>query len=146
MVRWIAAVLVLAPLPAVADEPDPEPPPAGSRQVEGTWKLVRYEVNGEDWLTKSTTPVWKVGKDVVQTVRVRPGGKEMVVNTYQLRIDRTKRPCAFDLCQDGKALWLGSYKLAGNRWELVFASAGNPRPTAFTSKGTYLVVMQRQKR
>jgi uncharacterized protein (TIGR03067 family) len=154
--------LLLVPVLAVLVGFAPAPFPRAVRTnrddfqaLRGTWKVVSYEFNHQNWLTQSTTPFWKVENGKLVTLRVLPGGKREVSSTYDLRLDQTKKPRSFDLWQNGGHLWTGSYALDRNRWQIVFTNvrpmglAGgwtNERPTRFVSTGVYLVVLEREGR
>src|SRR5947209_14134406 len=96
-------LVLLAVIAAVGFAPAPFPRPGKKRppddlvHLQGTWKLIRYEVQGKDWLPTSTTPWWKVQKDRIHTIQRANGAMGNVSATYTFRLDRTKDPRGFDL-------------------------------------------------
>ena len=140
-------VAVAALLPAFAPVPFPRRERKGGDdlpRLQGTWKVVRYERDGKDWMQQGVATLWKVDRDRIQNFRVLPGGVEQLANTYVLRLDQKKSPRSIDLVQNGSATWGGSYQIENKRWRMVLVPPGGPRPTRFSSAGAFLIEAERQ--
>jgi len=143
-----AAVTLVA-----ADAPKPEAAKAHLARLQGTWRLVSLEANGQKVPDKEI-------KDVIRTINgdkyeVTRGGKP--AGKGSLTLDPTTSPKAMDAestirGQDGStktAKILGIYELDDDTLKTCFADPGKDRPTAFATKagsGHRLFVWKREKK
>jgi uncharacterized protein (TIGR03067 family) len=119
---------------ATADDAKDEAIKKDRKQIEGTWRVVSLEVDGN-----------KVPDDDAKKITVVNGpdgtwslfsdGKEVGKGTNSF--DPTKKPKTIDFTQtegEGKGnLYLGIYELEENARKLCFAPPGKDRPTEFIS-------------
>jgi uncharacterized protein (TIGR03067 family) len=119
------------------------------KQIEGTWRVVALEVDGnkatEDDAKKLTVVNGSDG-----TWRLHSEGKEISKGTST--IDPTKKPKTIDFTiteGEGKGnQHLGIYAYGEKTRRLCFASPGKKRPTEFSSmpgSGHILVTLEREK-
>jgi uncharacterized protein (TIGR03067 family) len=120
---WVVAVLgvilVVAPglLPA-GDKKEPKSP-TDKERLQGTWKVISLEVNGN--LEKSD-----VGKTLTfDGDKLLPQGLEDAKITVQLNPEET--PKEFDLLVDGKVFLKGIYKLDGDTLTACYPSGADAR-------------------
>ena len=119
------------------------------KQIEGTWKIVTLELDGN----KST------GDDINKLTVVNGADGSWILNNDGAEssqgtstIDPTKKPKTIDLTptvgDDKGQQYLGIYELGENTRKLCFALAGKPRPTEFSSppgSDRFLVTFERVK-
>jgi uncharacterized protein (TIGR03067 family) len=146
MPRSLVLAFLLA-LPALADEPDPEPVPSTKvdlKKMQGSWDIVRGEENGRD-----------MGKEVVGTV-VRITGERIVIKEHNrkreepatLKLDASKRPAQIDITPDERArgeVLRGIYRLSKDELVLVFTEDKKARPARFDAKECVKLVLKRQR-
>jgi len=118
-------------------------------KLQGTWRLVSLEVNGEKAtrgeLKKEQTMVVE-GEKFTSTI----DDKHSFKGTFKL--DPSKKPKAVDAVVTegefkGKTL-LGIYEVDGDTLRACYAAPGKERPTEFASKpgsGCHLYVYKREK-
>jgi uncharacterized protein (TIGR03067 family) len=138
---WIG-LLVLVPLLARADEPDPEPPASGMKQLEGEWELNVIRLNGQER---------KAPAGLVYSMRIRKG--KMVTRTKArettstIKVDARKKPCHIDTTNEtSKATSYGIYKLDKDELQLASGTRTAPdRPKDFASARQVLVFKRKKK-
>jgi uncharacterized protein (TIGR03067 family) len=145
----LGLMLVAMAAIATADDAKEEAIHKDRKLIEGTWRVVVLEVNGN-----------KVSDDDARKITVVNGpdgtwtlfsdGKEVGKGTNSF--DPTKKPKTIDFTQtegEGKGtLYLGIYELGEDTRKLCFAPPGKDRPTEFISMpGTdhILVTFEREK-
>ena len=119
------------------------------KQIEGTWRVVALEVNGNKVSDEDAKKI-KVVNGPNGTWTLFSDGKEIGKGTNSF--DPTKTPKLIDFTQtegEGKGnLYLGIYELGENTRKLCFAPPGKDRPTEFaTASGSehVLVTFERVK-
>jgi uncharacterized protein (TIGR03067 family) len=127
---------------AVADDALEEAIKKDRQQIEGTWRIVSLEVNGNKAPDEEARKLTVVnGAD--GTWRLRKEDQEIGKGTSTF--DPTKKPKTIDLFSDddGNAKYLGIYELGEKTRKLCFAPAGKERPTEFssTSGNEHILVM-----
>jgi uncharacterized protein (TIGR03067 family) len=134
----VAAVLGFAPAPF----PRREKKRDDLQAIQGTWKVVIYEMSGRS-LGNHNLYV-QVKQKSWRFYRMN-NGRESPSSTYDLRLIPTARPAAFDWSNPGAArpAYIGSYRLDGKRLTVILGSAARPRPTVFTATAEYRKVMER---
>jgi uncharacterized protein (TIGR03067 family) len=148
MARWFVFLLVLLPLPVLADEPDPEPPLAGLRQLDGEWEPVSIKFRG---MERKVTPgrgvnmIIKNGK-ITRLLLAKVKGK-LTDLTSTIKVDPRKSPAHIDLTVIAtKRTTYGIYKLSGDELTL---SSGMPRvadrPKDFESAVAVMVYKRKKK-
>jgi uncharacterized protein (TIGR03067 family) len=143
MTRWLVALLVLVPLPVLADQPDPEPP-ARASQFDGEWELVLIRSNGREHKVApgSVTMILAKGK-MTRKLMAGKGGTRDIVYTY--KIDARKSPAHLDMTMGGRTTH-AICKVSGN--ELLFTPphAGmTQRPKDFESAQRVSVYRRKKK-
>ncbi len=142
-------LLVLAALSLAGFAPAPFPKPGKKddlKSLQGLWKVTVYEMGGRPVGTPGDLTV-KVDRKRWDFVRQNGAGKT-TVSTWELRLDPKARPRGFEWkgIKGSGMSWVGSYRLDGTRLTLVFRhSGGGPRPTDFTSRIDYRMVLERQR-
>jgi uncharacterized protein (TIGR03067 family) len=119
------------------------------KQIEGTWRVVAFEVDGNKGTEEDAKKLTVVnGSD--GTWSLRSEDKEMSKGTST--IDPTKKPKTIDFTiteGEGKGnQHLGIYELGEKTRKLCFASPGKERPTEFSSapgREHILVTFEREK-
>ena len=119
------------------------------KRIEGTWRIVALEVNGNIVKEEDTKKLTVVnGSDGMWSLRSE--GNEIAKGTST--IDPTKMPKTLDFIQtegEGRGRQcLAIYEVAENTRRMCFAPPGKDRPTAFTSvpgSETVLVTFERQR-
>ena len=145
---WIV-VMFLMVATATGDDAKEEAIQKDRKQIEGTWRVVALEVNGNRASDEDARKITVVnGPDGTWTLF--SDGKEVGKGTNSF--DPTKKPKTIDFTQtegDGKGnLYLGIYELGENVRKLCFAPPGKDRPAEFISMpGTdvILVTFEREK-
>jgi uncharacterized protein (TIGR03067 family) len=134
---------------ASADEAKDEAIKKDHKLIEGTWRIVALEINGEKSDEEDAMKLTVVnGSD--GTWSVRSEGNEISKGTST--IDPTKKPKTIDLTPTeggGKdKAHLGIYELGEKTRKLCFAPPGKDRPTKFSStpgSEHILVTFEREK-
>jgi uncharacterized protein (TIGR03067 family) len=119
------------------------------KKIEGTWRVVAFEVDGKKGTEEDAKKLTVVnGAD--GTWSLHSEDKEM--NKGTSTIDPTKKPKTIDFTiteGEGKGnQHLGIYELGKKTRKLCFASPGKERPTEFSStpgSGQILVTFEREK-
>ncbi len=147
----VLAGVVLAAMGALssADDIKEEALRKDRRQIEGTWRIVALEINGNKSNEEDARKLTVVnGSD--GTWSLRSEDSEVCKGTST--IDPGKKPKAIDFrptTGEGKdQLHLGIYELGEKTRKLCFAPPGQDRPTAFTStpgSEHILVTFEREK-
>ena len=119
---------------ASADDGKDEVIKKDRKLIEGTWRVVALEVNGNKGTEEDARKITVVnGSD--GTWSLRHEGNEIGKGTTT--IDPTKKPKTIDITPiagGGKdELYLGIYELGEKTRKLCFAPPGKERPTAFVS-------------
>jgi uncharacterized protein (TIGR03067 family) len=119
------------------------------KQIEGTWRVVALEVDGNK-STEQDVKKLTVVNGSNGTWSLRSEDKEM--NKGTSTIDPTKKPKSIDFTiTEGDGMGdqhLGIYELGEKTRKLCFGSAGRKRPTEFSSapgSGHILVTFERDK-
>ena len=134
---------------ATADDAKDEAIKKDRKQIEGTWRGVALEVNGNKAMEEDARKITVVnGPD--GTWSLLSEGKEISKGTNSF--DPTKKPKTIDFTPtdgEGKGnLYLGIYELGENTRKLCFAPPGKDRPTEFISmpgSEHILVTFEREK-
>ena len=134
---------------ATADDAKDEAIKKDRKQIEGTWRGVALEVDGNKASNEDAKKITVVnGPDGTWTLF--SDGKEIGKGTNSF--DPTKKPKTIDFTQtegEGKGnLYLGIYELSENTRKLCFAPPGKDRPTEFISmpgSEHILVTFEREK-
>ncbi len=151
MTRWLAALFVLFPLAAwavLADEPDPEPPPAGTNRLDGEWELIAIKFRG----TERKVPL---GRGAIMIIRKGKITRQAPVNvkgklrdtSSTFKIDTRKSPAHIDITVTATMrTTYGIFKLEGDQLTLS-SSVSNvaARPKDFES-ATAVMVYKRKKK
>jgi uncharacterized protein (TIGR03067 family) len=137
MARWLIALIVVFPLPALADEPDPEPPSG----FEGEWEVVSMKIKGEERKAPAGfTVTFRKGKMIMK----RATGKE-TVNTY--KIDPRKSPPHFDMkTAKGVRTRYGIYKLEKGELRLAYGTYNEAARPKDVDTATQVLVLKRKKK
>jgi uncharacterized protein (TIGR03067 family) len=104
------------------------------KQIEGTWRIVSLEVNGNKAMEEDVKKLTVInGSD--GTWSIRSEGNEISKGTSTF--DPTKKPKTIDFTPtegEGKGSeYLGIYELGDKTRKMCFAPAGKERPTEFSS-------------
>lgn len=133
---FVVVGLLLTPVArmATADDAKDEAVKKDRRQIEGTWRLVALEVNGNKAMAEDAKKHTVVnGSD--GTWSLHSEGKEISKGTST--IDPTQKPKTIDFTPtegEGKGKkHLGIYELGNRTRRLCFAPPGRERPTEFAS-------------
>src|SRR5262249_10001881 len=148
MTRWFVALLVMVPLAAWADEPDPEPPGAGVKQLDGEWEMVAAKFKGTERKIapgSGTTMIIKNGK-LTRKPPARFKGKVMGT-TSTIKLDPRKSPAHIDITMLApKPTYVGIYKLEGDELTMSAATTNvNARPKDFESAIAVIVYKRKKK-
>jgi uncharacterized protein (TIGR03067 family) len=67
---------------------------------------------------------------------------------YQMRLDPTRTPHYFEWKSGNQVMYVGSYRLEGDRMTMIFISGNHPdrRPTDFNGQNEFRFIMRRIKR
>jgi len=141
---WLAATAI-----ATADDAKEEAIKKDRKLLEGTWRVVALEVDGNKASDEDAKKI-KVVNGPDGTWTLFSDGQEVGKGTNSF--DPTKQPKTNDITQtegDGKGnLYLGIYELGENTRRLCFAPPGKDRPTEFRSlpgSEHILVTFEREK-
>lgn len=147
---WIVGALLSAISGiAIAEDAKDEAIKRDRKQIEGTWKIVALEINGNKANDEDAKKLTVVnGPDGTWTILSE--GKEIAKGTNSF--DPTKKPKTIDFTiTDGGGkgnVHLGIYELGEKSRKLCFAAPGKERPTEFTStpgNENILVTFEREK-
>lgn len=145
----IGALLTVIATSASADDAKDEAIKRDRKQIEGTWRVVALEVNGNKAMEEDAKKL-TVANGSDGTWSLLSEGKEITKGTST--IDPTKKPKTIDFTPtEGEAkgkLHLGIYELGEKTRKLCFAPPGKKRPTEFTSTSDsehILVTFEREK-
>jgi uncharacterized protein (TIGR03067 family) len=135
----------LALLYANADEQNKDAKKSPDQeQMQGKWKVVRYESTGRPGQAEYKEPDTISGDKWLRPMRT--------TDEYQLKLDPTKEPKWVDLSAKrlGEKTLKGIYKIDGNKLTICYAYDPElPRPAEFkttTDKRGYLYVLERVKK
>jgi uncharacterized protein (TIGR03067 family) len=145
----VGALLTVIGALAAADDAKDEAIKKDRKQIEGTWRAVSLEVNGEKFKEEDAKALTVVnGADGSWSLRDQGDERSKGTST----IDPTKNPKTIDFTttigDDKGKLCFGIYELGEKTRKLCFAPPGMERPTEFSSKtgsGHYLVTFEREK-
>lgn len=145
----IGLLLAITASAAGADDAKDEAIKKDRKQIEGTWRAVALDVDGNKASDEDAKKITVVnGPDGTWTLFSE--GKEVGKGTNSF--DPTKKPKTIDFTPtegEGKGnLYLGIYELGENTRKLCFAPPGKDRPTDFISmpgSEHILVTFEREK-
>lgn len=147
ILRCLAVALI--GLLIAADDTEPDLIKRDLDKLQGTWQVLKLEVNG------TTAPAESVAKArfVVEGQKAITKEGDKVVSEGFLRIDPRKKPAELEISPEklpvrGKTS-KGIYRFDGEMLKLAIGAVGEDRPSDFTSlKGTEVVVftLKREKR
>ncbi|MCA8987601.1 MAG: TIGR03067 domain-containing protein [Planctomycetaceae bacterium] len=105
------------------------------KRIEGTWKIVALEINGNRATDEDARKLTVInGSDGTWTLYSE--GSE--ISTGTSTIDPTRKPCTINLVEtnnEGKVnQYLGIYELGDQTRKLCFAPQGKERPVDFSSQ------------
>lgn len=146
---FFGALLTVMAAVACADEAKDEAIKKDRKQIEGTWRIVAVEVNGNKVMEDDARKLSVVnGAD--GTWSLLSEGQEISKGTSTF--DPTKKPKTIDFTPtegEGKGeLHLGIYELGEKTRKMCFAPPGKERPTEFSSASGsehILVMFEREK-
>jgi len=144
----IGSWLAVSALMSIADDAKDEAIRRDRKQIEGTWRVVALEVNGNQAMEEDVKKISVInGSD--GTWMLLSDGIEISRGTSTF--DPTQKPKAIDFMPNaGEGTgnqYFGIYELGENTRKLCFAPVGQQRPTEFkTSTGSehVLVTFERQ--
>jgi RNA polymerase sigma factor (sigma-70 family) len=133
-----------AEVPKKADEPKAEKAKGDKEQIQGTWKVVKEEVNGAESADSEELKKkckWVITGDKI-TIEFDGQNAEF---TYSL--DLKKTPKTIDLKNVGGEKMEGIYSLQGDELKICTALVGKERPQEFDTKSgeATLLVLKRAK-
>lgn len=149
MLRFTAALLLIASASTAhtaAPVPKPPDPAADLKALEGTWKVVTYEVNG-----KEASDAGDAGPEEV----VISAGKTNLLKREEIdlpiKVDPSKTPKAIDVylidAMKFRAHVKGIYDLDGDNLKICLPlSTEAERPTKFGSKDFHRLYVLRRKK
>lgn len=119
---------------ASADEPRDQAINKDRKQIEGTWRIVALEANGNKARAEDISKLSVInGSD--GSWRLHSDGREISKGTSA--IDPSKQPKEIDFTainQEGREeRYIGIYELGEQTRRLCFVPSAKPRPTEFTS-------------
>jgi uncharacterized protein (TIGR03067 family) len=145
----VAAILMAITAIAVADDAKEEAIKRDRKQIEGTWRIVALEINGNK-SSGEDAKKFSVVNGPDGTWSLLSDGNEVAKGTNSF--DPTKKPKHIDFTiteGGGKGdIHLGIYDLGENSRKLCFAPPGKDRPTEFSStpgSEQILVTFEREK-
>ena len=146
---FVGALLTAIGTIAAADDAKDEAIEKDRKLIEGTWRIVALEVNGNKAMEEDAKKLTVVnGSD--GTWSLRSEGNEISKGTSTF--DPTNKPKTIDFTPtegEGKGnQYLGIYEMGENTRKLCFAPPGRERPTQFSStpgSEHILVTYEREK-
>jgi uncharacterized protein (TIGR03067 family) len=146
---FVGVLLTAVVARAFADEAQDEAIKKDRKLIEGTWRVVALEIDGNKSMDEDARKLTVVnGAD--GTWSLRSEGNE--INKGTSTIDPTKKPKTIDFTStegDGKGhQYPGIYELGEKTRKLCFAPPGKARPTEFAStpgSERILVTFEREK-
>lgn len=146
---FVGVLLTAVVARAFADEAQDEAIKKDRKLIEGTWRVVALEIDGNKSMEEDARKLTVVnGSD--GTWSLRSEGNEISKGTST--IDPTKKPKTIDFTVtegEGKGnQYPGIYELGEKTRKLCFAPPGNARPTEFSStpgSEHILVTLEREK-
>jgi len=121
-------------------------------KLDGTWIVVKAEINGKSLLEK----VKPEPKLVIKDGKVRSEAKEAPKDGVELSkiLDPSKKPKTVTMSFEGRIKFYGIYELDGDEFRICgdgvdIATEKNPegrRPKEFDSKKGLLIVLMREKK
>lgn len=145
--RLIALLVVLVVCSLVGFAPAPLPRRDRERidptDVNGTWVFELWEHNGSASASGKQYTI-EMTKEKYDFVSVGGGGR----THYEMTLDPTRRPYAFEWRMSGRVSYLGSYRLEGDKMTMIFVTGSDPakRPTDFNGTPEFRFIMRRTKR
>lgn len=146
----IGAMLTAMTTIGMTDDAQDEAIQKDRKRIEGTWRIVALEVNGNQSNDADARKL-TVANGSDGTWRLLSQGKEISRETST--VDSTKQPRTIDFTPtEGNGQgnqYLGIYELCEKARKMCFAPPGKERPTVFVSASdseSILVVFERQKR
>jgi uncharacterized protein (TIGR03067 family) len=135
----LAATLSLAFAPAPFPRRDRQRD--DPRAINGTWEFVLWEQNGSN--TKAAYTI-EMTRDKFDFVAQQGGAR----TSYEMRLDPTQSPWAFEWRMGGQVRFVGSYRLRGDEMTMIFTSGNrlDARPTDFNGRHPFRFVLRRVKR
>ncbi len=165
--RWLLLVIAVSLLGADAPPPETatsDAPDGDAARLRGSWRIVRYECNGEAQLGLLTEGRLESraffvfdGEQAVVRVAWRNDGEFRSVDTeiYGYRTDPAPAMSTFDLRtygtkrpSDPDSITKGIYRLRGHNLTICLASGNQDRPKTFEPKkgdDQVLLVLKREK-
>jgi len=135
------ALLGFAPAPF----PRPDRHKVDPTAILGYYEFELWEHNGSPSKASYHIEIEK-GKYHFVTLPNRggPGNK----TTYELRLDPTQTPYAFEWSMNNRVMYVGSYRMQGERLTMIFRNGQRlaDRPTDFDGKPEFRFVMRRIRR
>jgi uncharacterized protein (TIGR03067 family) len=151
LLGFMVVGLLMTPVARIATADDAKDEAIGKdrKQIEGTWRAITLEVNGNKAMEEDAKKLTVVnGSDGTWSLHSK--GKEISKGTST--IDPTKKPKTIDFTPtegEGKGhKFLGIYELGEKTRKLCFAPPEKERPTEFSSTpgtGIVLVTFEREK-
>ena len=153
MIRSFIGLLVvgflLTPFAAIADDAKDEAIKKDRKLIEGTWRIVALEVDGNKAKDEDAKKLTVInGSDGTWSLRSEDKEISKATSTF----DPTKKPKTIDFTPtdgEGKAAqYQGIYEIGEQTRKLCFAPPGEDRPTEFSSEpGSQhiLVTFEREK-
>lgn len=143
----VGLIVLIATRLIAAEPPTPDAAKKDVDAIQGTWKLVALEANGEQGPPEIVAALKLTFKG--DTLTFAPG--EPGFSNYSYKLDPTTTPASFDMTHaDGPNKGKtdkGIYSLAGNHLRICFGKADN-RPTEFTTtaaSGRWMYTLERVK-
>lgn len=136
MRHFIAAVVVVAGFTGWAHAADA---PKDLEKLQGDWKQVRSEQNGES------------NEGPGLTVRIKGDKLQLLVNgkpneeaVITLKLDPSTDPKLIDVVLPNKSVIEGIYKLDGKKWTICVRTTADvkDRPAEFVGKGNNVVLLE----
>jgi uncharacterized protein (TIGR03067 family) len=149
LVRPVGAILLVGVTAflVAADPPKEDAAKKDLESIQGTWKIVMLEADGEQAPAEIVATVKLVFKD--DKLTFTPG--EPGFTNYTYKLDPTAKPANFDMTHTDGAnkgkTQKGIYSLAGDSLKICFGQA-DQRPKEFTAKansGQAMYVLKREK-
>jgi uncharacterized protein (TIGR03067 family) len=132
---WIVAALLMA-LPGItrADDAQDEATKKDRQLLEGTWRIVALEINGNKAMDEDAKKL-SVVNGPGETWSLLSEGKEVAKGTNSLDATKTPKTIDFTITEGGGKgnVQLGIYELSEKSRKLCFAPAGKERPSEFSS-------------